>query len=136
MPITTTSNNNSDHISAGFRCRFPAILFLFLETNVTSYIKYNLVTATKKTSEPVLNAHETRTYQSVRIKASNLVICDWAMFRRNSRGNTRLFAYKTFCKYLIRIYSYLLYKRESSRRKWRVAVGCDGRRLILKPLTV
>jgi hypothetical protein len=61
MPITTTSNNNSDHISAGFRCRFSAILFLFLETNVTSYIKYNLLeTATKKTSEPVLNAQETR----------------------------------------------------------------------------
>jgi hypothetical protein len=65
MPITTTYNNNSDYISAGFRCRFPAILFLFLETNVTSYIKYNLLeTATKKTSEPVLNAQETRAYQS------------------------------------------------------------------------
>jgi hypothetical protein len=63
MPITTTSNNNSDHISASFRCRFPAILCLFLETNVTSYIKNNLLkTATKKTSEPVLNAQET--YQS------------------------------------------------------------------------
>jgi hypothetical protein len=89
MPITTTSNN-SDHISAGFRCRFSAILFLFLETNVTSYIKYNLVTATKKTSEPVPNAHETRTYQSVRIKASNLVICDCGYVSTKFQGKYTL----------------------------------------------
>jgi hypothetical protein len=87
MSITTTCNNNSDHISAGFRCRFPAILFLFLEKNVTSYIKYNLLeTATKKTSEPVLNAQETRTYQSF----LSIVLCDCGYVSTKFQGKYAL----------------------------------------------